>query len=300
MVAMRLDPCGTDNPCTAEIRLIWQVPLPGNSSTGQPVLNVNTGIHSFYRLERGLFLQFSRELIQLRKATSPSTRGVPLDIHPAFIKDGIAGRFGRGLKSLLPKFIGERNLYRMNARGFSRVPTPALAFVDFRRDGGRWRAHDIPGTKEPVQRVFEKGSSPYTYWIVFEPFPGNLSPAGSEFLKIGSAEFFKLASSRKVRRTADEFGSIQNPLRTPKRDEINCAVCHIAPNAERWFRLANPQLNLYSAPYRYRSNEFNLKDVSITGWWPPAMSYQSGSVSIHPRAIAESAEVAKQMNRLFE
>lgn len=300
LISVRLDPCGiqVNGQCDPELRLVWQRLVPGTEGTGMYRATVTQAFHTFYRLTMDEVRVYSIALGKLLKKHSPSTRGKSLNIHPAFARDRIYGPFGQGLRKLIAETVGMRKIFQIAAIGRDQLKPkePVIAFQSKDWDGKKWSDHPIAGISTNIQAMHLKDETgPYTFAVDLVPEPDNLNSDARSMVK-NSEPFFKTATRAQIIRAATHLGVSQNP-RLTHRDNVNCATCHMAPNAERWIRVAYPNLNLFNAKYRYRNPKFNLGDNGPLNWGLFALGYQRGTLTTHPRAIAETAESAEWMNK---
>lgn len=118
VVAVRFDPCfrfgGT---CHPQVRFVWQpIDLAGyGSSSPQGLEAKDAAVHSFHTLSASDFRQLMAEYDVLARNALVRRDDLPLQVHPALRRQGLDGRFARGLHRLLLKYCGEANLWRITA-----------------------------------------------------------------------------------------------------------------------------------------------------------------------------------------
>jgi hypothetical protein len=301
LVSMRVDPCGhrDDTDCGPQIRLVWQALGFPKTDGSAPVVGNTLFFHSFYSLTKEEFESFANDLAVILDQYSPPTKNRQLDVHPAFVRDGIASPFGTQFKNLVLKTVGMKNIHRIAAVGFNAQFHLSFFFKEF--INGSWVDQTISGTTATHQSIVFKApppNDPISSSMSMDPSPDNVSASAKDMMGY-SAKFFRDSSNEVIRGVSEELTKLQNPTIERNPNKVNCIACHLAPNVERGIRNERPDLGLFQNGFRYSNSRHNLTDMSSFGWGSTALGYQGGVLSTHPRAIADSAESADFMNRLF-
>jgi len=114
LVALRLDPCFKfRGDCLPQIRFVWQPIDKATYGSASPfgLEAKDAAVHTFYTLEPDEFRRFVSEYRQLKNSMANVRTDAPLQVHPLMLKQGLGGPFSQGLRELLLKYCGERNLW---------------------------------------------------------------------------------------------------------------------------------------------------------------------------------------------
>jgi hypothetical protein len=174
LMSVRLDPCGMKQKaeCLPEIRIVWQRLMPVSDGSGMSRTTTTQAFHTFYRLTIEEVAAYGRKLTPLLDRHSPSTRKRPLDIHPAFVRDGINGAFGKDFRKLLSESVGVNKMFRIAAIGTTQGTNPLPSFQGKDLVDGKWVDQDIAGISEAIQSFkVTTGSSRYTFALELIPIP---------------------------------------------------------------------------------------------------------------------------------
>jgi hypothetical protein len=284
-----------------EVRLVWQPLSQVDLPTGQTdVRAIDAALHTFYRFSDTEFTEFLSELKLLSDAHSTGGPGDSLQIHPVLGQERWQGAYGKGLRNLLLKFLGEENIFRIT---FMTVQPGNFQWVfgGFDIVNGNPVTMIIPGIMQNANP-----RRPYNIQLFV-----NHSVPPSEFLGgIGPApqaqdDLNRLMSDSK-KETADPAGrllrahvtarQIENPnLRNT--ENTDCVSCHVAGPARRWIEGKAQELKLPSQD-TYVSKIYNLEDMS------PArdrtdnlrnFGYFMKSPSVSQRVIHDTAHFAESL-----
>ncbi len=244
VVGARIDPCpdGKNNACSPEIRLVWQ-PVEYDEFAGTWLAR-DAAVHCFYGLSPTELELLKKDLWDIKKRFAElgvDTKLKALDIHPALRNDRTADGFGREIRRVLLKYVGEGNLEKITYVALL-VPTKWWRFGAFEKDrNGKWRTADIPRLGAPTEDIFnvavydgiglgpEKGLD-----AVFNVLPEDYPEADNIFTVINKGYRFNDARDRSVfEGKLDTIARFQNPRRT-NVDNLDCAACHYA-DATRYY-----------------------------------------------------------------
>lgn len=301
VIAVRIDPCFERKvplSCQKQIRMVWQ-PVVKNNFRGTTTLDA--ALHSFYVLTDDEFDSLLRDLKQWKNKFSIQTRGLPLQIHPAFSQDAKAQR---EFNEIILKFAGDQNLTQITAmvlRGAGNM----WAFAEFHRVEEDLQIQYVPRLDRMSQSYGNQVSIMDGYFS-----RGGMAPApGVEHqdninYTVADTEFFtENADEETIRNEYRSAYAILNPkIYSPAR--MDCVSCHVAQNAITWLRNFRPQwgsdpdlhIDEYYAPQYDLSNLSPRQNnfLNIRG-----LGYYNDEPAINQRVINESAEVADTLNRLF-
>lgn len=301
VMGVRIDPCFSfKGECLRQVRLVWQ-PL-GKSSYGSStrfgLLEAkDAAVHSLHALDAASFNALLEDYSALRENESMDLSNEPLQIHPILSEQGLGGSFAQGLKELLTKHIGERNLWRVTAMS-TFVGGDQWTFQGFniREDGTQDIV--IPRTQGASQQRFSISSMTQTDFS-----NGRLTPipTGNDNLQtlLRNSRFLPSQSSPLLKELAASVARIENPnIHTP--ETMDCVSCHTAQtagsllfsrmpalkrdprHAEASFSSSSPLLNISS----HQSNTQILR----------ALGYFERHLILSRRVINETARVVERMN----
>lgn len=292
-LAIRIDPCfplPTPQSCQAQVRLVWQ---PLELSPRQQVRTIDAALHSFYVLTEEEFKSLLKDLEAWKKKNSINTRGLPLQIHPAWVEGTEASSLAEFL-SIIKKYIGLGNLTRITAM-ILRGNADMWAFAGF-----EVRENDI--VMFPVARLGDRLSQAFVNLAVpADHFAGggiSPQPRGADTLNKITAEsvLVETGEADTIIAEAQAVYRVENPHRyTP--ESMDCVSCHVARPALQWVLNKRPELKVDQIWNEeiYRNSKYNLDNVSPQLWNTQnirAFGYFGKDISISQRAINESAEVA--------
>lgn len=301
VVAIRIDPCFSfKGECLHQVRLVWQ-PLGKStygSSTRYGLLEAkDAAVHSLYTLDAAAFNALLEDYSTLRDSEDVDLLDEPLQIHPVLSAQGLGGRFAQGLRGLLAKHIGERNLWRITAMS-TFVGGDQWAFQGFNiHDDG---THDIviPRTQGARQQRF------FTSSLTQMDFNnGQLSPIplGNDNLRalLENSRFLPSQSSPLLKELAASVARIENPnIHTP--ETMDCVSCHAAQTAGTVLFSRVPSLKGDPGHAKATfSSIYPLLNVSLLPGNTHilrALGYFERHLILSRRVINETAHVVEQMN----
>lgn len=228
VVGIRLDPCFQEGlapkSCARQIRLIWQ-PI---TNQNDQISTVDAAIHTFYELTAE---QWSEFILQYESLLQQSGRPVEtqLSIHPIILKEGMKGGLWTGLRKLILKYCGEKNI--------TRITTMAIE-----GGGDQWTFSGFNITANSVlpiviPKVFGKGQTfmsaiPNSLDFMATIMPINFSNLGLWFVDnsvIAKTKFpendFKIWT--------EDLLKIENP-RIHNPGTVDCVSCHLSSNILSW------------------------------------------------------------------
>jgi hypothetical protein len=305
VVAMRFDPCPPAAlvmvPCHPMIRLVFQTLLP---SEDHPKFGaIDAALHAIYVVPEKDVPVITSELAALKaRSTAPTTK-VPLEPHPALVKEGLGGNFGKAVRELILRHAGEKNLVGTgnvvvasashsswtftgfnvaNGEAVQRIPLPNIR-IDAESDGDG-RAQTFESTSDP-------------------PATGqqNLMPTFALFQKIESGE--GKPTDAEVTTAIDLTFGVENPTKATL-DNGDCVSCHRSTHhraqivsalklgtvrSTRAFP-APPNLNL-------TNTEEVVSEASSTSKSVRNFGYFEDKTSISQRTINETAAVAMFLSK---
>lgn len=301
VVAVRIDPCFSfEGECLHQVRLVWQ-PLGKStygSSTRYGLLEAkDAAVHSLYTLDAAAFNALLEDYSMLRENEGMDLSDEPLQTHPVLSAQGLGGRFAQGLRALLTKHIGERNLWRVTAMS-TFAGGDQWAFQGFNIHDGSTHDIVIPRTQGARQQRFSTSS------LAQHDFNnGQLSPIplGNDNLQtlLKSSRFLTSRSSPLLKELAASVARIENPnIHTP--ETMDCVSCHAAQTAGTVLFSRVPSLK--NDPGRVEaafSSAFPLLNVSSLQGNTQilrALGYFERHLILSRRVINETAHVVEQIN----
>jgi hypothetical protein len=290
VVAIRIDPCfKMHRACQKQLRLIWQPIRQGRA--------IDASVHTFYELSDAEFASLVGNLRQLKQQHEVPMGGRPLGIHPVMAAQGLQGAFWQDLKSIVLSYAGARNLIRMTFMTL-RSPGNRWDFGGFDFAGELASALQIPRTAGTLQTIQNFSPTAAEFKGELLPRPQPESPLND--LLTESEILRGLMPAKTAKSALDELERIENPRLTTPAD-IDCVSCHAAQPAKHWL-WRNYDLQAWASPFRFVS-EMNLHnengDASNTRLLR-AFGYVRHRPLISQRVINESAEVAQQLQDLFQ
>lgn len=289
VVGVRFDP--------PEIRLVWHVPLnfAREWETRQRILYLDVAVHTFYKLTPDEVPEFIKELKALSTHSDTHiTSAMPLGIHPSLALEGWDGNYGKGLRALLLKWIGDKNLFKMTFMNMKAVHLDWV-FGGFNVSGNKTTDLKIGKINKTGIQIFTNDSFPAV------DFNGGIGPAPS-----GQDEFNRfVADSNKPRnnepsrleKAHQRARMIENPL-LETTDSVDCVSCHVAQPLRYVSESKEPKLKEAELS-RYTSTRYNLKVTSPVRAQTDnvrAFGYLGKEPAINQRTINESAFVADKLN----
>ena len=294
VVGIRIDPCfpGIDpsgEPCRSLIRMVWQ-PLVQDSGT---ISTADTAIHSFYELSASEFDELTRKLSLLNSSSGVSTRGLPLQIHPALAGQGLPGTYWQQLRAILLSYTGDKRLTRFTFMTLE-APKTMWDFGGFDVDHGKITRMVIPRVQTRLQSLINASPAP-------DAFSGGEKPEAP-----GDTDTFNRILERSsdltsgdaslLRANADSIFRIENPkINSPAT--IDCASCHAAQAARIWAETKFPDLHLGESQFKFQSS-LNLQNVTTSLRSTHSMrafGYEGRNPAISQRTVNESAAIAETL-----
>lgn len=289
LVGVRLDPCGhraEGAACTSEVRAVFQGVAPDTKGT---TLAADGGVHVMYDVPAGELDEMLREILTAKRA-SGDTESRELGPHPILTAQGLEGAFGKTLRAIVLRHVGEKRIARITTfdHNFA-LDGDGWTFTIHDRVNGKYVAGKIPGVDQSGQTV---GGTPARAL--------SLAETSAEALGGPSAKDPVAALVSSARREAPA-ATLQKAFEAALRVEdpsvhtaasTDCANCHLAEGAHRigkeLFGMNEPAGFLPGVSRRdERTSVTNLH----------AFGYLDRSVSITLRTAAESADVARGMER---
>ncbi len=228
VVALRFDPCfESAGHCLPQVRLVWQPIEPARYGSSNPrgLEAGDAAVHSFHTLSDAAFRQMMAEYDLLASGPDAARDDQPLQVHPAIRRQGLDGRFARGLEALLRKYCGEANLWRITAMS-TQVGGDKWEFLGFDLADGKPVDIVIPRTGNATRQ---------SYFVSLlserEYTQGRISPApaGEDNLNrmLRDSRTLAIRDAESLRRLGVSVARIENPaLHTP--GSMDCVSCHAA------------------------------------------------------------------------
>jgi hypothetical protein len=302
VVAVRLDPCFPfKGQCLPQIRLVWQPLKPSSygSSTRPGVLEAkDAAIHSLYTLDPDTFRSMLDDYDALRRAHGMDLSGMPLQVHPVLRQQGFDGDFAKGLKALLAKYAGERNLWRVTAMS-TFVGGDQWAFQGFNVRDNDLQEIAIPRTQGATQQRFSLSSLSKDSYRNAKLSP---LPSGVDNLQLllNDSRALRAGGAPLVRELGVSVARIENPdIHTP--ESMDCVSCHAAQTAGLVLFNRFPWLRQDA-----HQGEVDFRDPqSLPAAGPRqantqilrALGYFERQLVMSRRVINETAKVVESLNR---
>ena len=304
VVAFRLDPCQKSPKvadCQGQIRLVAQPmlkPLAGEKPLiSHELFAADFAMHLIFNLSPEKVKEAIQGLNELKVKYSPSTQGLPLGVHPAFLgakRDEFAGK----LNSFIQSFAQEQNLSMTAFLGSSVAVTGSQpfkwSFTALKMENNVVSPFKIPNSQDSVMRFFlAEGDGPQGILPLPPLHSDALAPALDNVRMFGEdTSYPKDAISRALRIENPKFHTV---------DSVDCVSCHIAttvrvPIEAQLFGDKGIESN-----DRYQNSRHNLaRDPNfLTG---PLFVHNFGFINneaiVSQRTINEAAEVADFINSM--
>lgn len=295
VVSVRLDPCfpglgvKDETACKNQIRLVMQPVLPKPGTLGLAAADL--ALHLFYSVTRAELAGVLQELVNLREASGIERSDGPVGIHPALGREGIDGRFGAGLRTLLLAHAGRDNLTRVTFMGVEQVGQ-AWRFGGFEVEGGVMRPMQIPLVSVNEQTFKNHDLDGVTF---DQAGTVPVSPAVDDIRLLFDPAGLATATQDERRSAYRKALRIENP-KSNSPDTIDCATCHAASAArrfvERTYGLSpDGAAELYAHP---RGLPLSGAKGTATNELR-AFGYFDDHPSISPRTVNETAEVVEHV-----
>ena len=286
-VGIRFDGCfPAPAGCEPQIRIVMQ-PITDQGTT------LDSALHLFYRLSEDELAQVVTRLRELR-ALAPEQTDAPLDVSPALVAQGMTGAYGTGLRDLVLKFAGEKNLVRMTF--FLRAPPrqEEWFFGGFNRSGETMTSLDIVGVGKGNQRVDRP--------IVENGFKYEFTPAGNgpeDVSVLLSTESATAATAQAREAALGAFARIANPDKHGP-DDLPCAGCHVVSYVAAVIKDKFGQ-DMLAQPDAYKSKrDLGLRgQATLTPSSLRAFGWFKDQPMISVRVVNESAAVLDDLDKRF-
>lgn len=298
VVAARIDPCfplPTPMSCQKQIRLVWQ---PFEEGRNRQVMSVDAALHTFYVLSDQEFDLLLQDLQQWREKFAASTKFQPLQVHPAWAKDGDKSASLREFQSVLTKYAGEENLTR-------------ITVMVLRGAGNMWAFAGFEPSPTgpkllPVPRLGTSQSQSFVnFGVPADHFQGGgigPKPVGDDTLNTLVTESAELGPDKEdlILQETRAIFRIENP-RQFNPENMDCVSCHVAQPAKHWVLNKRPHLGVDKAwaAETYANAKYNLENTTPEIWntlMIRGFGYFGKHTAISQRVINESAEVADAIN----
>lgn len=289
LVGVRLDPCGhraAGVPCTSEVRAVFQGVAPDTKGT---TLAADGGVHVMYDVPAGELDEMLREILTAKRA-SGDTGSEELGPHPILAAQGLEGAFGKTLRAIVLRHVGERRIARVTTFDHNFDPdSDGWTFTIHDRVNGKYVAGTIPGIEQPGQTVAGTPARALSLAETSAEAFGGPSAKDPVAALVSSAR--REAPAATLQKAFEAALRVEDPS-VHTAASTDCANCHLAEGAHRigkeLFGMNEPAGFLPGVSRRdERTSVTNLH----------AFGYLDRSVSITLRTAAESADVAREMER---
>jgi len=304
LVALRLDPCFKfRGDCLPQIRFVWQPIDKATYGSASPfgLEAKDAAVHTFYTLEPDEFRRFVSEYRQLKNSMANVRTDAPLQVHPLMLKQGLGGPFSQGLRELLLKYCGERNLWRVTSmstlvggdkwefRGFNIVAGKPLEIVIPRTGNARSQSFFVSLASD---REYRNGRISPT-------------PLGEDNLNLMLRDSRSITTRDvdKLKGLGAAVARIENPaIHSP--ETMDCVSCHSTQVAGALLFGSAPWLSRdpQIMSQAFRSSSPLLQSVATTRNIPRvfrALGYFEKTPVLSRRVINETALVVGQLNKDF-
>lgn len=299
VMAVRIDPCfplPTPQSCQKQIRLVWQ---PIEMGRRNQVQTVDAALHSFYVLTDAEFDSLLNDIEAWKQEYSVKTDFIPLQVHPAWAKEGDRSPALADFHNILKKYVGAGNMNRVTAMVL-RGAGDMWAFAGFEVRGDDLEMIPVPRLSGRLSQAFINVAIPA------EQFAGggiSPTPKGDDTFNNIAAESVRLGEGTEdlIRQEVKAAFRIENP-KNFNPENMDCVSCHVAQPAIQWVLNKRPELKadqLWNAEI-YKNAKYDLKNVSPELWNTQmirGLGYFGKNLAISQRVINESAEVADMLNQ---
>jgi hypothetical protein len=305
VVALRLDPCFAalqPDPhgagCTNELRLVMQEVKKDDS--GKPTA-FDSAIHLFYSISRQDLLDASQSIARLRRTARGSDEHLgPLAPHAVIKQQGMAGSMAAGLRELVLRYAGQKNLTRATTMSSS-------------NSGFNWTfaGFDITNAAMATMTKMVIPTLPMsaTQQLFFRGFgnkviEGQFTPATSS---ADDLTIFATAQKAGAARPAVESAfaaliKIEDPTKHSP-DTIDCASCHLAAPFSALVALPTFSLDEEKDPNAYKPSGGSVTASEMSSTFDRvsllnlhAFSYVGANHSINRRTVNETAGIVEYLN----
>lgn len=299
VVAVRIDPCfplPTPQSCQRQVRLVWQ---PLEFTRRKTIEAVDAALHAFYVLDDQQFSSILKDLAAWKKQFKADTTFKPLQVHPAWAKEGDSSPALVAFNKVILKHIGPNQVNRVTAMVL-RGNGDMWAFAGFDMRDGQLDMSPVPRLGNRRSQSFVNLAVPADHFS-----GGGIAPSakGEDTLGnlVGESRKIETGMDELIRREARAAIRIENPKHF-NPENMDCVSCHVAQPALQWLSANRPELKVkdlwskeaYSNPKYDMSNTSpdpgNTRTIRAFG-------YFDQNVAISQRVINESAEVADLVNQ---
>jgi hypothetical protein len=288
VVAIRLDPCFVEGvgpkPCRKLVRFVWQ---PVFATEAGQTSTLDAAIHTFYKFRTA---SEWNAVVNAWPKLKAEYAGLPLQPSPQISSEGFSGSYWQGLKSLLLKSVGNKNLVRVT---FMSLPFDNLWI---------FRGFDILNGERVEMEIPRIAQTRQTFALSLDPkkYEGGLDPKPPRE-KIWNI-FLKDSDEIKVAGAIQEITDIADSLNNPKQHNagtLDCVSCHVAQGARRWAENDWRFKDLTQFPNLYKNENANLENLTVSSKTNRirAFGYFGKESAISQRVINETAEVVSALNQ---
>ncbi|MFZ3229406.1 MAG: hypothetical protein WA160_04315 [Pseudobdellovibrio sp.] len=295
-IAVRIDPCFTmpsPEKCQKQIRIVWQI-LRKDSK--QQIETIDAAYHSFYVLTDDQFNQLTDNLIAWKHKYAVPTKGLPLQVHPAWKTNDKQIVSLIDFNNIILKFASEQNISRITAMTVRNLGQ-TWGFIGADILNQKLAILEIPRVHSNAQ-IFVNQSNPATEFL------GQISPqpVGTDTLNhlISNSKLLKTENEQTIKDELSAIYRIENP-HAFNPNTMDCVSCHTAGIAKEWLKKNRADLDTTDIffKYAYTQSAYNLNNTSDNlnnTQNIRAFGYYQKTTAISQRTINESAEVANFLN----
>lgn len=302
VVGVRIDPCfpmPTPMDCQRQVRLIWQIIVQGSD---KQVQTLDAALHSFYSLTPVEFEKLLKEISLWKEKFQVKTDGLPLQVHPAWQKDKDQSLALIEFQSLLLRFVGKKNLFRVTNM-LLRGANDMWAFQTFEIHEGKFQMQPIPRLDGRLAQTFVNTAQPPNRFSGsgILPFPTKGDTLNRIVADSGSA---MQASEEEILKEFAAAVKAENPKEF-NAENMDCVSCHVAQSAKLWSLNFRKDVNFSQAlkTFEFKNPNYNLENLNPQAANTQnlrAFGYFGSDISLSQRVINESSEVADILNQKFQ
>jgi hypothetical protein len=227
LVALRLDPCfgvlGKEPACKAQMRLVFQ----GLSAQGDGSVGADDGaVHVFVELPPAELLRAVRQVLTLREK-SGGYAAAPLGVHPILEREGVAGAFAKGLRSVILEHAGASRVTRLTFFRRTLAKQSQWVFGIFDGKGGALAESPVATTGGQTRQELVAGIGDGLAGKVTNP-----TQAQDDLGLLLDTEKSRAATAAERQKAILAAQHVENP-RIHSPDTIDCVSCHTATAALR-------------------------------------------------------------------
>lgn len=303
VIAVRIDPCFPADPpllCKKQIRLVWQVLIPGLHGATE---TVDAAIHVFYTLNDSDFSGLVSDVKTWKEKFAPNLARLPLQIHPAWQNELDKSPSLLAFQKIVTTYAGPKTISRvtvMTVRNLGQT----WGFVGADVVDDKLKVMDIPRLNSRAQIFINQANPADTFLGQISPEPGSGSDQIVDTINhiITDSHTLQKDHEQIIRDELKSIYRIENP-KVFNPNTMDCVSCHTAAPAKEWVAKKRGDINgtdIFSqnAYQNFRYDLTNTSaDITNTQIIRAFGYFRSGS-AISQRIINESAEVADAMNGL--